>query len=87
MRLYTLQGEHLTVDCQEHGQHIIATGYIDCDTKEGKHLLDNFSDRIGKEPRFLNFHVYPKTGMPGESITVPVTEEPVEIGNPLEEVN
>ena len=71
MRVYALRGEHLELSCEEHGTHYSTVGYIDCDAKEAKHLLDNYPEEVGKEPLNLNFHMYPKTGKAEPEVTEP----------------
>ena len=67
MRIFSLQGQHLTLYCVDH-THEWTLGYIDVDKKEGKHILDIFMDtgNVGLEPTSLNYTKWPDTGKPPE---------------------
>ena len=88
MRIFSLTGNHLRLECDTH-IHNWENGYIDVDTKTGKHIMDTFIEtgNVGLEPASLNFSQWPGTGKPPESkstieeSTPEVKEESVEETN------
>ena len=88
MRIFSLQGDHLKLECAGH-THNWENGYIDVDTKTGKHIMDTFVEtgNVGLEPASLNFSQWPETGKPPElkstreESTPEVKEESVEETN------